>query len=1575
MASPPSASTSAPAASDEQQQQAAATSAFLDAMQQSHKTLQLQQPPQESRNRTDNGQSGGSGAAPAGQDQDQDQDNDDDDNDDEEEADAAAALAAAAAMSHQSPPRKAQKRTSNSTAKESSQAQATVPHHGTTSDAPPSGPPYICPTCQTSYSRLEYLRRHERRHQDIRPFVCECGKGFSRSDVLSRHKRQCHYHLTGEQPSPEAAIAAAKKTRKPSMTKGNKSSAAKKNGDAASQSDKGSKGSRNRDGPSGHSPPAADGGAHLSQPGSYSSATQPGPPPPLLPQSSSAPGSMVLPPPPPFYSQAGATGGATQDVGSSDYSRSNGFMSVISHALNNFGQAHPNYPPSPESSASINSRNSSPRLHYRDAIPYTQRSGSSSGSRHSSLRKGTLDPYHPPAPWDLVQDIAGRSSPAPPSISGSRPGSVYGGSGGHKASNGNGLPTAGSASSATAAPAFSYPANEFASAGGGNGATSNQTLVGASGEGPSSQHSQSGSSRNADSNRFALSTGPLSPFSGMGLTSISPYLSAFSNARDTPLVASPGRAGAPGTPTSSLSTNVFDYTMRPPAKPASTTTPGKAAASSTSSAEKSNAPSTSQSYAAFSSAIPAFAGIKRKELPTSSSSKDEPTTPSASLALSTCDSGSLPALADFIDDQQRNAANGLLTLLGGGGAETPSRFVRGEGAGGGGGGASNGGGSSTSNTDRKGNDAEKSGEGRGHDRSSAMENNPGTTSANPSSNPFFESAVTPGPEAFLLRLQGGEQERRAGLLGISQTHGNSINQISRLTGANGTDGPPSSALGGSGLATPGFTPFDIGSSAALTSSMTPSHSNGVGWLLSPSIQALISSFAPAGSPQGPGEGGSYFPLSRRGSHMGPGTPTLSRQQSQSNGFLGSWGSDMWLSGGSNQTSPQTTFADSVPSTDFTSVTDGTEDVGDLAAIGSAALEKALDDAANPFFIPKQLFRACYSIPHWELPPLTRLSVLAMHAQQNLLKHVPILHEPTFRIDTTPGCLAFASCMLGCHEVGRRWWAGEEVVPLRKTDASSQTATGEVKAEIPAVARLRAEQSIPGLTKALVDEVDGQELVKPIVMTEKVDMLMRSFAERCKSEKDRVSVVQALMLFQTNNFLSSDPTTRAIASISHGSVVSVARKAGLYDPDAKHVSQTIQYTAEQVVRNVVFEDTDLCFGYSFLPNYIPGCPDEEKVWRQWAEYEGRRRTAFLIFLMDMVASLDAGLPTLIEMQELKHLPLPVPDTIWRAGTAETFGIALKKYRGITLDEAMSDLLNTSDTAESDDQQAAQEGQDSEMKFADDEASEDAHAATESSGDHIAGQHGPFARLIMILPILQGIVHLLQSRNARAAAKPSPLEPWLASESTDATAVSDSDLAPEDKQVEPFKKALHRWRKAWDADELCLGASSPAASARAEELAKEKAANDGEGKGETPADAPGADDAGEIPRTFSSKTASGATPLCEDALPFYWLSHVLLGHATSKSMPIRRSPTASNGPAEDTSPHQQTQHSEEVNGETNGSAPSAARRIPDFRSMLRFAKAFVNSGEGNSGTPLIGKTATSLKKPARSSLSQSTTFTVA
>lgn len=69
------------------------------------------------------------------------------------------------------PARKIQKR--NSIASNASNEDNKDDDDGAAADASvdgsggpmPNGPPFICPTCSTSYSRLEYLRRHERRRE------------------------------------------------------------------------------------------------------------------------------------------------------------------------------------------------------------------------------------------------------------------------------------------------------------------------------------------------------------------------------------------------------------------------------------------------------------------------------------------------------------------------------------------------------------------------------------------------------------------------------------------------------------------------------------------------------------------------------------------------------------------------------------------------------------------------------------------------------------------------------------------------------------------------------------------------------------------------------------------------------------------------------------------------------------------------------------------------------------------------------------------------------------------------------------------------------------------------------------------------------------------------------------------------------------------------------------------------------------------------------------------------------------------------------------------------------------------
>ena len=217
-------------------------------------------------------------------------------------------------------------------------------------------------------------------------------------------------------------------------------------------------------------------------------------------------------------------------------------------ALNGFANQQHNYPSSPESNGTI-SQHSSPRFAARDMSRH-----GSNGSRFSMRKSGgSFDQSNPrttatnPNPashypqefWEALDPAAKTAS--------SLVGQEYV-SGPPVSHHSFSIPPEVSAAVALANPTGGVPANT------GNNLTLNGGVTTPRGE-PS---------------RFSVPTGPLSPFSSIALTSsMSPYLSAFSNARDTPFVASPSRGGIPGTPGSN--TNIFDWTMRPPSKPASST--------------------------------------------------------------------------------------------------------------------------------------------------------------------------------------------------------------------------------------------------------------------------------------------------------------------------------------------------------------------------------------------------------------------------------------------------------------------------------------------------------------------------------------------------------------------------------------------------------------------------------------------------------------------------------------------------------------------------------------------------------------------------------------------------------------------------------------------------------------------------------------------------------------------------------------------------------------------------------------------------------------------------------------------
>ncbi|KAJ6001024.1 hypothetical protein N7481_001433 [Penicillium waksmanii] len=99
-------------------------------------------------------------------------------------------------------------------------ANGNIPHPKT--DKPR---PHVCTTCDSSFARLEHLKRHERSHTKEKPFECpDCARCFVRRDLLLRHQQKLHMTSTsssrprhGRQESTNGAPGGANRVRKNSV--------------------------------------------------------------------------------------------------------------------------------------------------------------------------------------------------------------------------------------------------------------------------------------------------------------------------------------------------------------------------------------------------------------------------------------------------------------------------------------------------------------------------------------------------------------------------------------------------------------------------------------------------------------------------------------------------------------------------------------------------------------------------------------------------------------------------------------------------------------------------------------------------------------------------------------------------------------------------------------------------------------------------------------------------------------------------------------------------------------------------------------------------------------------------------------------------------------------------------------------------------------------------------------------------------------------------------------------------------------------------------------------------------------
>lgn len=204
------------------------------------------------------------------------------------------------------------------------------------------------------------------------------------------------------------------------------------------------------------------------------------------------------------------------------------------------------------------------------------------------------------------------------------------------------------------------------------------------------------------------------------------------------------------------------------------------------------------------------------------------------------------------------------------------------------------------------------------------------------------------------------------------------------------------------------------------------------------------------------------------------------------------------------------------------------------------------DKGSRFYIPADWFNGCYQIPHWALPPLRTLSMMACRTFHTLLNHFSFVHLPTFRLIDTAACLAFAICTVGGIRTGNSSILDQYLwqPPTgngRPNPELSKALDGPVVPD-QSWESLYEENwyrhNEPVRARQVSDVANWKN--GPVVRSEKTNMLVKSFslARGVLMTEYNVALLQALILYHAPNFLSEDERERASANMFLGTIVNV-----------------------------------------------------------------------------------------------------------------------------------------------------------------------------------------------------------------------------------------------------------------------------------------------------------------------------------------------------------------------------------------------------------------------------------------------------
>ena len=172
-------------------------------------------------------------------------------------------------------------------------------------------------------------------------------------------------------------------------------------------------------------------------------------------------------------------------------------------------------------------------------------------------------------------------------------------------------------------------------------------------------------------------------------------------------------------------------------------------------------------------------------------------------------------------------------------------------------------------------------------------------------------------------------------------------------------------------------------------------------------------------------------------------------------------------------------------------------------------------------------------------------------------------------------------------------------------------------------------------------------------------------------------------------------------------------------------------------------------------------DAESHWRDWIKQETIRRVIWMLFFYDTLSCLEMGVPPSISFDEVTHVPLPAPDNIWQARSAEDWRFALTTYRAATLEQVMRMHFQL-------------------------RPGQDTYAAHRESPKDVSAlvchDFGPYGRLVMVISLLRALIQLGQ---AQVRVEDSTVQIWARS-----SAIADEQKLNMFELVTRFGVALKR-----------------------------------------------------------------------------------------------------------------------------------------------------------------------------------------